>query len=259
MNTGNHHCETVLDVRHWTDRLFSFSTTRPSSLRFENGQFVMIGLPGEEPNPLMRAYSFASANYEESLEFLSIKMLQGKLTSRLQRIQPGDRLLIGSKPVGSLILQNLLPGKRIYLFGTGTGLAPFLSIVKDPELYQRFEQIVLVHGVRQRADLAYGEALVEELPRHELLGEEVSRKLVYYPTVTREPFRVNGRITELIETGQLFRDLELPLLDPATDRAMLCGSMAMLTDMRRLLDARGFHSGCNRETGHYLVERAYVE
>jgi ferredoxin--NADP+ reductase len=259
MRNGNHYRETVLSVRHWTDRVFSFSTTRPDSLRFENGQFIMLGLPGAEERPLMRAYSFASANYEDALEFLSIKMPQGKLTSRLQRIRPGDELLLSDKPVGSLILPNLLPGKRIYLLGTGTGLAPFLSIAKDPELYERFEQVILVHGVRHRADLVYGDLFTRELPEHELLGEAVRRQLIYYPTVTREPFPQQGRITTLIESGQLFRDLGVPPMDPAVDRVMLCGSMAMLNDMRRVLGGLGLHEGCTREAGHFLVERAYVE
>lgn len=259
MRTGNLYREKVLSVHHWTDRLFSFPTTRSPSLRFENGQFVMIGLPTGEERPLMRAYSFASANYEDALEFLSIKMPQGKLTSKLQRIQPGDEVLIGDKPVGSLILANLLPGKRIYLLGTGTGLAPFLSLAKDPELYERYERVILVHGVRQRSELVYGDLFTKELPESELLGELVRGKLTYYPTVTREPFPVQGRITSLIESGQLFRDLGLPPLDPAEDRAMLCGSMAMLNDMRALLARFGLQEGCTREAGHFLVERSFVE
>jgi ferredoxin--NADP+ reductase len=259
MRTGNLYHEKVLSVRHWTERLFSFATTRSPSLRFENGQFVMVGLPAIDDRPLMRAYSLASANYEEELEFLSIKMPQGKLTSRLQRIRPGDEILIGDKPVGNLILANLQPGKHIYLFGTGTGLAPFLGLVKDPELYQRYEKVTLIHGVRQRAELVYNELFTRELPQSELLGDVVRSKLTYYPTVTREPFPVQGRITTLIESGRLFSDLGLPPFEPTADRMMLCGSMAMISDMRTLLGSFGLTEGCPRKAGQYLVERSYVE
>jgi len=251
--------EKVTHVHHWTERLFSFETTRPLSLRFENGQFTMIGLPNPDGAPLMRAYSFASANYEEKLEFLSIKVQDGALTSRLQKVRAGDTLLVGSKPTGSLLLRNLLPGKRLYLFGTGTGLAPFLSIVKDPDAYELFDKVVLVHCARKKADLAYTRFLSRDLPDHEFLGATVRQKLIYYPTVTREPFPVQGRITELIENRKLFADSGLPELDPASDRVMICGSMAMLTDLRAMLAQRGFSEGTLRDAGHFVVERSFVD
>jgi ferredoxin--NADP+ reductase len=251
--------ERVLDVRHWNDSLFSFRTTRDASLRFENGHFVMLGLP-VDGKPLLRAYSIASANYEDHLEFFSIKVANGPLTSRLQHLKPGDDVIISRKPVGTLLLHDLLPGKRLYLLSTGTGLAPFLSIIRDPHTYERFEKVVLVHGVRQVNDLAYHDYLVNELPRHELLGEVIREKLVYYPTATREPFRYNGRLTGLIQSGKLFADVGLPPFTPDDDRAMLCGSPSMLADTRALLDARGFVVSPHIGTpGHYVFERAFVE
>ena len=251
--------ERVLDVRHWNDSLFSFRTTRDASLRFENGHFVMLGLP-VDGKPLLRAYSIASANYEDHLEFFSIKVHNGPLTSRLQHLKPGDDIIISRKPTGTLLLHDLLPGKRLYLFATGTGLAPFLSIIRDPYTYERFDKVVLVHGVRQVSDLAYHDYLTHELPRHEFLGEAIREKLVYYPTATREPFRYNGRLTELINSGKLFTDLGLPPFTPDDDRAMLCGSPSMLTDTRALLDARGFSPSPHIGTpGHYVFERAFVE
>jgi ferredoxin--NADP+ reductase len=251
--------ERVLDVRHWNDSLFSFRTTRDASLRFENGHFVMLGLP-VDGKPLLRAYSIASANYEDHLEFFSIKVANGPLTSRLQHLKPGDDIIISRKPVGTLLLHDLLPGKRLYLLSTGTGLAPFLSIIRDPQTYERFDKVVLVHGVRQVSDLAYHDYLTHELPQHELLGEAIRDKLVYYPTATREPFRYNGRLTELINSGKLFSDIGLPSFTPDDDRAMLCGSPSMLADTRRLLDARGFAPAPQIGTpGHYVFERAFVE
>jgi ferredoxin--NADP+ reductase len=251
--------ERVLDVRHWNDSLFSFRTTRDASLRFENGHFVMLGLP-VDGKPLLRAYSIASANYEDHLEFFSIKVAGGPLTSRLQHIKPGDDIIISRKPVGTLLLHDLLPGRNLYLLSTGTGLAPFLSIVRDPHTYERFEKIVLVHGVRQVADLAYHDYLTRELPNHELLGEQVRRQLIYYPTATREPFRYNGRLTELINSGKLFADVGLHAFTPDDDRAMLCGSPSMLADTRALLDARGFVASPHIGTpGHYVFERAFVD
>ena len=255
--------ERVLDVKHWNDSLFSFRTTRSDGLRFENGHFVMIGLPAQTSGigkPLLRAYSIASANYEDHLEFFSIKVQDGPLTSRLQHLKPGDDIIVSKKPTGTLVLHDLKPGKNLYLLSTGTGLAPFLSIVRDPETYERFEKVVLVHGVRQVADLAYHDYLAHELPRHELLGEQIREKLVYYPTATREPFRNNGRLTELVESGKLFTDIGLPEFSPERDRAMICGSAAMLADTRRMLDARGFH--CSPHTGvpgDYVYERAFVD
>ena len=250
--------ERVLTVHHWNENVFSFTTTRDHSLRFENGHFVMLGLQ-VDGKPLMRAYSIASANHEEHLEFLSIKVADGPLTSRLQHIKPGDEVLVSRKPTGTLLLRDLRPGKRLYLLSSGTGLAPFMSLVKDPEVYERFEKVILVHGVRFRSELAYRDYIEWELTHHEYLGEQVRNQLVYFPTVTRERFRYQGRVTSLIESGKLFQDAGMPALDPAHDRVMICGSPAMLADLSALLDARGFqispHVG---EPGDYVIERAFV-
>jgi ferredoxin--NADP+ reductase len=251
--------ETVLDVHHWNDTLFSFKTTRDPALRFRNGHFVMIGLE-VEGKPLVRAYSVASANHEDHLEFLSIKVPNGPLTSRLQHLKPGDQVLIGRKPTGTLVIDDLLPGRHLYLFGSGTGLAPFLSIVRDPETYERYEKVILVHGVRLVSELAYADLLQTQLPADEFLGELVRDKLIYYPTVTREPFRHQGRITDLIESGELTRRIGLPDLSREHDRGMICGSPAMLADSCSLLDARGFQiSPRQGELGDYVIERAFVE
>jgi ferredoxin--NADP+ reductase len=250
--------QTVLSVHHWTDRLFSLTLTRDPGFRFENGQFVMIGLP-VDGKPLLRAYSMASPNHAETLEFLSIKVPDGPLTSRLQHVKVGDKVLVGRKPVGTLLLDNLLPGRTVYLFATGTGLAPFLSLVADPELYARFDHVVLTHTCRRVSELAYTEHLTEHLPNHEFLGEDVRAKLIYYPTATREPFRHQGRITDLIASGQLFRDTGLPPLDPAHDRAMICGSQQMLDDLKELLLQRGFHEGNNSTPGEFVIEKAFAE
>lgn len=249
----------VLSVHHWNDTLFSFKVTRDPGLRFENGQFVMIGLM-VDGKPLMRAYSVASANYEEELEFFSIKVPNGPLTSRLQKIQVGDDLLVSKKPTGTLVLSDLLPGHNLYYLSTGTGLAPFMSLIKDPEAYERFDKIVLVHGVRSVSELAYADYIENVLPNDEFLGEMVREKLIYYPTVTREPFRNQGRLTDLITSGKLFDDIGLPPLDPATDRAMLCGSPAMLHDTAALLNKLGFEVSPRTGTpGDYVIERAFVE
>jgi ferredoxin--NADP+ reductase len=250
--------EQVIDVRHWTDTLFSFSTTRDPGFRFQNGQFTMMGLE-VDGRPLLRAYSMASANHEESLEFFSIKVPDGPLTSRLQSIQPGDTVLIGRKATGTLIADNLLPGSRLLLLSTGTGLAPFASIIKDPDVYERYDDIVLVHGCRQVSELTYGETVVEGLRSDELFGPLLEDKLHYYPTVTREPFRNRGRITDLITSGRLFQDCHMPPLDIATDRIMLCGSPAMLADLRTIFDERGFIEGNHSEPGHFVIEKAFVE
>ena len=252
------HEERVLSVHHWTDRLFSFTTTRDPTLRFSNGHFTMIGLV-VNGKPLLRAYSIVSANYEEHLEFLSIKVPDGPLTSRLQHIQVGDSVIVGKKPTGTLLIDYLLPAKRLYLFSTGTGLAPFLSVIRDPETYERFEQVILVHGVRQVAELAYHDYLTKELPEHEILGEMVSAQLKYYPTVTREPFRNQGRIPDLIESGKLAADLGLPQLNPLEDRAMLCGSPEMLASIKSLLEKMKFEEGNTTRPGDFVVERAFVE
>jgi len=251
--------ETVLEVHHWNDSLFSFKTTRDPSLRFRNGHFVMIGLQ-VDGKPLLRAYSVASANYEEHLEFLSIKVPDGPLTSRLQHLKAGDTVLVGRKPTGTLVIDDLTPARHLYLFGTGTGLAPFMSIVRDPETYERFEKVVLVHGVREVSELAYADYLQTDLPANDFFGEMVRERLIYYPTVTRESFRNRGRITELIERDKLTDDIGLPPLSPANDRAMLCGSPGMLADTRILLDTRGFTiSPSIGVPGDYLIERAFVE
>jgi ferredoxin--NADP+ reductase len=251
--------ERVLSVHHWNSTLFSFTTTRDPRLRFENGHFVMVGLM-MDGKPLMRAYSIASANHDEYLEFFSIKVAHGPLTSRLQHLKVGDEVLVSRKPTGTLTIHDLLPGKHLYLLGTGTGLAPFLSIIKDPETYHRFEKIVLVHGVRQVDELAYREVITEELPANEYFGENVREKLVYYPTVTRERFRNQGRLTDLIESGKLFQGIGLPPLDHAIDRVMVCGSPSMLKDTCRLLDAMGFTISPSIGTpGEYVIERAFVE
>ncbi|MFM8696660.1 MAG: ferredoxin--NADP reductase [Betaproteobacteria bacterium] len=252
------HEETVLSVHHWTDRLFSFTTTRDPALRFSNGHFTMIGLK-VDGKPLLRAYSIVSANYEEHLEFLSIKVPDGPLTSRLQHIQVGDTIIVGKKPTGTLLCDYLLPGKRLYMLATGTGLAPFMSIVRDPETYERYEQVVLVHGVREVDELAYRDLLIKHLPEHEFLGELISDKLKYYPTVTREAFVNQGRITELIESGKIFTDLQLPALDPSVDRVMICGSPAMLKELKGMLEARGFQEGNTTRPGDFVIERAFAE
>jgi len=251
--------ERVLTVHHWTDRLFSFTTTRNPGLRFLNGQFTMIGLRQDNGKPLLRAYSIVSANYEEHLEFLSIKVPDGPLTSRLQHIQPGDKVIVGHKPTGTLVIDYLLPGKHLYLFATGTGLAPFLSIVRDPATYERFEKVVLVHGVRQVAELAYREYLTQELPRHEFLGDMVSQQMLYYPTVTREPFERQGRIPDLVENGQMARELRLPPLNPESDRVMICGSPAMLRDLKAMCERLGFIEGNTSTPGQFVIERAFAD
>jgi ferredoxin/flavodoxin---NADP+ reductase len=250
--------EKVLSVHHWTDRLFTFTTTRDPALRFSNGHFTMIGLR-VNGKPLLRAYSIVSANYEEHLEFLSIKVPDGPLTSRLQHIQVGDQIIVGKKPTGTLVADYLLPGKRLYMLSTGTGLAPFMSIVRDPETYERFEQVILVHGVRQVDELAYHDLLVNHLPKHEFLGELVTSKLRYYPTVTREEFVTMGRVTELIESGKLFTDLQVPAFNPAEDRVMICGSPGMLRDLKVLLEGRGFKEGNTSTPGDFVIERAFAE
>ncbi|MEY1662293.1 ferredoxin--NADP reductase [Isoalcanivorax beigongshangi] len=250
--------ETVTSVRHWNDTLFSFTTTRDPGFRFKNGFFTMIGLE-VEGRPLLRAYSVVSPNYDEELEFFSIKVPDGPLTSRLQHLQVGDQVLIGRKPTGTLFVDNLLPGRNLYLLSTGTGLAPFMSIIRDPEIYEHFDKVILTHGVRFVSELAYQDLIMEQLPEHEYFGEIVREKLIYYPTVTREPYRNEGRLTSLMESGKLYSDIGLPDINPDTDRFMLCGSPAMLKDLTAHLDSRGFRETRGGELGHYVVERAFVE
>ncbi|MEM9529482.1 MAG: ferredoxin--NADP reductase [Pseudomonadota bacterium] len=251
--------ETVTHVHHWSDKLFSLRTTRPDSLRFENGQFVMLGMEVND-RPLLRAYSIASPNYAEHLEFFSIKVPDGALTSRLQKVKVGDTLLISRKPVGTLILTDLKPGKRLFLFATGTGLAPFLSTIQDLEAYERFDDVILVHGVRRVCDLAYRNLIETQLPNHEYLGDMISAQLRYLPLVTREPFPTSGHIPDLINSGRLCELLGIAPLDPATDRAMLCGSIPMLADTQKALDDLGFEaSPSSGVAGDYVIERAFVE
>ena len=254
-----HHAETVLWVKHWTDRLFSFAITRPSTFRFRSGEFVMIGLPGEK-KPILRAYSIASPSFAEELEFLSIKVADGPLTSRLQHIKAGDQILLGKKPTGTLVLDAVRPGKRLFLFGTGTGLAPFLSVARDPDAYSNFEQVIVGHGVREVNELAYRDLFTAEIFEDPLVGEEAQKQLLYYPTVTREPFENQGRFTDLIASGKLLADLGIdqPKFDPKHDRIMLCGSMAFIKDMAALCEEHGLKEGSNAEPGDYVLERAFV-
>lgn len=248
----------VKQVHHWTNRLFSFTTTRDPGLRFANGQFAMIGIE-VEGKPLLRAYSLASANYEDQMEFLSIAVEEGPLTSRLRHVKVGDTVLIGRKPVGTLLLDNLKPGRNLYFLSTGTGLAPFMSLVKDPDAYDRYENVILTHTVRERGELAYKDLLENILPEHEFLGEDIKAKLKYYPAVTREDFPVQERITALINNGRIFKDLDIDELDPEHDRVMICGSPEMLADTQKLLEERGFEEGNMSRQGSYVVEKAFAE
>ncbi len=245
-------------VQHWTPSLFSFSTTRDPSFRFTSGQFVMLGLM-VEGKPLLRAYSIASPAWHDELEFYSIKVQEGPLTSRLQKIAVGDTLLVGKKPTGTLVLDGLRPGKTLYMLGTGTGLAPWLSLARDPDVYERFDKVVVTHTVREVADLNYRELFETGLKEDEILSEIIGDKLLYYPTVTREPFRTKGRITDLIASGQMFDDLGLPPLDPARDRLMLCGGPSVLADLKTLLVERGYEEGSVANPGDFVLERAFVE
>jgi len=251
--------EQVLDVHHWNDSLFSFKTTRDQGFRFRNGHFTMLGLEQETGKPLLRAYSITSANYEDHLEFFSIKVPNGPLTSQLQHIKPGDEILINRKSTGTLVTDSLLPGKHLWLISTGTGLAPFLSIIKDPEVYELYDTVVLTHGVRTQSELAYQEFITQALPQHEYFGEEISAKLRYYPSVTREPFINNGRLTDALASGDLARKVGLPPISPETDRFMICGSPSMLKDTCEILEAQGFHEARNGKLGEYVIERAFVE
>jgi ferredoxin/flavodoxin---NADP+ reductase len=258
-NNSKYSTEKVLSVNHWNDTLFSFKTSRQDGLRFENGQFVMIGLE-VDGRPLARAYSVASPNYDEHLEFLSIKVQDGPLTSRLQHIKVGDELLVSRKPTGTLVIHDLKPAKNLYLFSTGTGLAPYMSLIQDIEVYDRFEKVILVHGVRKVDDLAYKDFIENELPKNEFFGDEVKNKLIYYPTVTREAFKNEGRLTDLIKSGKLFKDIGLEKMNPADDRAMICGSPEMLKDTQDLLDSMNFKvSPRIGEPGDYVIEHAFVE
>ncbi len=252
------HQETVTDVHHWTDRLFTFRTTRDPALRFRNGEFAMIGIE-VDGKPLMRAYSMASANYEDFLEFYSIKVPDGPLTSRLQNIEVGDKVYVSRKPTGTLLWDHMRPGKHLYMLSTGTGLAPFLSVIKDPDIYENFEKVVLVHGCRYINELTYEKLITHELQHNEFFGEEVRKKLIYYPAVTREKFRNYGRINTLIESGKLMRDIGLPPLNVDDDRFMLCGSPAMLKTLSEMLVRLGFTETRKSDFREFVVERAFVE
>lgn len=254
---------TVTAVHHWNDTLFSFKTTRETSFTFENGQFVMIGLE-VDGKPLMRAYSIASANYEDELEFFSIKVPDGALTSRLQNIQPGDDIMLNARPTGTLVPGYLLPGKHLYLLSTGTGLAPFMSVIRDPFIYERYEKIILVHGTRWKSELAYQDEIENHLPQNPYFGEAVQDKLIYYPTVTREHYTHNGkvhegRITDLLASQKLIDDIDMPSLNTEHDRFMLCGNDAMLQDLMSMLNAQGFTKANSRQLGHYVIEQAFIE
>ncbi|MFT5996631.1 MAG: ferredoxin--NADP+ reductase [Glaciecola sp.] len=252
--------EKVIDVVHWNDTLFSFKTTRRQSLRFRNGEYIIIGLEQEQTRPIFRAYSIVSANHEDYLEFFSIKVEGGAFTSKLQHLTIGDEVIIGSKPTGTLVIDDLRDGRNLLLIGTGTGLAPFLSIIKDPETYARFEKVVLFHGVRFTDELSYNKILTEDLPNHEYLGEMITEQLKYYPSVTREPYKNQGRITDLIKTGKLNLDIGIAELDPEFDRVMLCGSPSMLKETCAIIDEKGFTISPKKGVqGDYVVERAFVE
>ncbi len=251
--------ETVLSVQHYTDRLFRFRLTRPMTFRFRSGEFVMIGLPREDGKPLLRAYSVASPNWDEELEFYSIKVPDGPLTSRLQAIQPGDTVLLGKKPTGTLVLDALTPGRRLWMFSTGTGFAPFASLIRDPETYAKFDEVIVTHTCRDAAELTYGYDTVAAAKADPLVGEEATAKLTHFASVTRdETFPMKGRITKLIEVGGLFDALGVPPLDPATDRAMMCGSLEMINDTKAILEARGFTEGSNAAPADFVIEKAFA-
>ena len=252
------YAETVLEVEHYTERLFRFRITRPTEFRFRSGEFVMIGLPNAE-KPVYRAYSLASPAWDEQIEFFSIKVPGGPLTEHLQRIRPGDTVLMRKKATGTLVLDALLPGEHLYLFSTGTGIAPFASLIRDPETYEKFEKVILTQTCREAAELQYGEHLVAQIAADEMLCELVGDKLLYYTTVTREPYPRAERITTLIRDGRLFADIGMPPLSPERDRVMICGSMAMLNETRELCLAAGLVEGANSAPGTFVVERAFVD
>ena len=253
----------VLEVRHWTDRLFSFRVTRPASLRFRSGEFVMIGLPGDDGKPILRAYSIASPNWDDELEFYSIKVPDGPLTSRLQHIQPGDQVILRPKPVGTLVHDALLPGRRIWFFATGTGIAPFASLLRDPQTYTDYDEVILTHTCREVGELAYGAELIESIRSDEMLaeliGEGFADKLRYYPTTTREESAKMGRITDLMRSGACFADLGVPELHPETDRAMVCGNLAFNLEIKEMLEGYGLVEGANSRPQHYVVEKAFLD
>ncbi|MCB1333147.1 MAG: ferredoxin--NADP reductase [Roseivivax sp.] len=255
--------QTVTAVKHWTDRLFSFRVTRPASLRFRSGEFVMIGLLQDNGKPLLRAYSIASPSWDEELEFYSIKVQDGPLTSRLQHIQPGDQIILRPKPVGTLVHDALLPGHRLWLFATGTGIAPFASLLRDPQTYEDYDEVILTHTCREVDELQYGKELIDEIRSDELLaeliGEGFHEKLRYYPTTTREDSPKMGRITDLMRAGTVFADLGVPQLTPETDRAMVCGNLAFNLEIKEMLEGYGLEEGANSDPKHYVVEKAFLD
>jgi ferredoxin--NADP+ reductase len=250
--------ETVLEVHHWTENLFTLKTTRDPGFRFDSGEFAMMGLE-VDGRPLLRAYSVVSAPYDEQLEFLSIKVPNGPLTSRLQHVKPGDTILVNRKATGTLLLHNLEPGKSLWLLSTGTGLAPFLSIIKDPTVYERFDRVILTHTVRNKNELVCGEKALEDLKQNEYIGELAAEKLIYYPTVTREPFRNEGRITDLIRSGKVFTDLGLEPLSTADDRVMICGNPHMTAELTKYMEDQGFEMGANNKPGTFVIEKAFAQ
>ena len=254
--------QTVLEVQHYTDRLFSFRVTRPKTLRFRSGEFVMIGLLKEDGKPLLRAYSIASPAWDDELEFYSIKVQDGPLTSKLQYIKKGDQIILRPKPVGTLVHDALLPGKRIWFFATGTGIAPFASLLREPQTYEDYEQIILTHTCRNKNELAYGENLIQGIKNNslmsELFGDDALKKLIYYPTTTRDQSNQMGRITDLLKNGKLLKDLGIESISKETDRAMVCGSLGLNTDLKRILEGFGLKEGANSDPAHYVVEKAFV-
>jgi len=253
--------QTVTEVEHYTDRLFRFRCTRPQSLRFRSGEFVMIGLMGDNGKPLLRAYSIASPSWDEELEFYSIKVPDGPLTSKLQYIKEGDQIILRPKPVGTLVLDALLPGRRLWFFATGTGIAPFASLMRDPDTYERYDEVIMMHTCRDAPELEYGRRLVESLPEDPLIGEFIGDKLKYYPTTTRDEFHMKGRITDNLKNGKVFADLGLGTdrLDPEIDRGMVCGSLAFNLDMKDVLEGFGLREGANSDPAEYVVEKAFVD
>ena len=256
--------QTVTEVQHYSDSLFRFRVTRPASLRFRSGEFVMIGLMGD-PNPetgkikpLLRAYSIASPSWDETLQFYSIKVENGPLTSKLQHIKPYDQVILRPKPVGTLVHDALTTAKRIWFFSTGTGIAPFASLLREPETYERFEKVVLTHTCRDLADLKFGEELIQATNNDILVGEEARKKLHYYPTTTREKSNKMGRVTTLLENGTMFKELGVTNFNSINDRAMVCGSMGLNTDIKRILEEYGLKEGANSDPGDYVVEKAFV-
>ncbi len=253
----------VTFVKHWTDRLFSFRVTRPASLRFRSGEFVMIGLMGDNGKPLLRAYSIASPSWDEELEFYSIKVQDGPLTSKLQHIQVSDEIILRPKPVGTLVHDALLPGKRIWFFATGTGFAPFASLLREPQTYEDYDEVIITHTCREVAELDYGRTLIEEIRQDELLreliGDGFADKIRYYPTTTREPSPKMGRITDLMRAGTVFEDLGVPPLSPECDRAMVCGNLAFNLEIKDMLEGYGLVEGANSNPQHYVVEKAFLD